>query len=115
MPLIMKDFLIHALLFKLYSSSCTLPTIKNTQNDGKLTSQRKSMIMVWGWEIVGGRGKYVGSREEVEENIHNKYNKEVSNGYQVGKKLSKVEGQKKEVLRKTCNKGEIGGEKIESK
>jgi len=75
MPLIMKDFLIHVLLLKLYSSSCTLPTIKNTQNDGKLTSQWKSMIMVWGWEIVGGRGKYVGSREEVEEveeNIHNK-------------------------------------------
>jgi tRNA G37 N-methylase Trm5 len=80
------------------------PQIKNTQNDGKLTSQKwKSMIMVWGWEIVGGRG------------IHIKYNKEVSYGYQVGKKLFKVEGQKKEVLRKTCNKGEIGGEKIESK
>jgi hypothetical protein len=92
------------------------PQIKNTQNDGKLTSQKwKSMIMVWGWEIVGGRGKYVGSREEVEENIHNKHNKEVSNGYQVGKELFKAEGQKKEVLGKTCNKGEIGGEMIESK
>lgn len=28
MSLIVKDFLIHALLLKLYSSSCTLPTIK---------------------------------------------------------------------------------------
>jgi hypothetical protein len=28
------------------------------------------MIMAWGWEIVGGRGNYVGSREEVEEVIY---------------------------------------------
>lgn len=33
-------------------------------------SQWKSMNMVWGWEIVGGKCKYVGSKKEVEEVIY---------------------------------------------